>query len=239
VEKMQLSYKVIKSSNVDSNSVYTIKAPVIHIKPACPKKEQTNKDYAQEAKDIISEAEAKSKMMIDSAAKKAEGIKREAYDMASKKGYNDGLKKGIEEGFKKTEATRKDAENVLIEAHRASRQYIEKQKGEIVELAVSIAEKIIGYQADTNDSVILKMVNDSINRAVVKGQVIIRVNPMDYAILDSKMDELVKSAGENTSIDIIKDNAVNRGGCTINTGLSTVDASIDSQLEKIKQALME
>ncbi|HBM74433.1 MAG TPA: flagellar assembly protein FliH, partial [Clostridiaceae bacterium] len=43
----------------------------------------------------------------------------------------------------------------------------------------------------------------------------------------------------NTSIDIIKDNAIKRGGCTINTGLSTVDASIDSQLEKIKQVLME
>ena len=37
---------------------------------------------------------------------------------------------------------------------------------------------------------------------------------------------------------VLKDEAIKRGGCKIETEVSSVDATIDTQLTKIKEALM-
>lgn len=236
---MQLSCNVFKRENINSNTVYTIKAPVIHIKSECHENPKESEEKAvRSAEKILNEAQEKSRKIIDSAVKEVERIKKQAYDMAFKKGYSEGVQKGVEEGLHRVEGIKKNAEDVLTEAHRVSREYIERQKSEIIDLALSIAQKVIGYRVNTDDSIIIKTVNDSINSAVVKEQVIIRVNPMDYAILDCRMDELSKAAGENAILSIIRDNEIKRGGCKIDTGMSIVDATIDAQLEKIKEALL-
>lgn len=244
VEKMRSSYNVIKSSQVNSNTVYTINAPLLQVKPqiAAVAEEcsvETLEDINLKAEEIMQDAREKSERLISSAIEEAERIKKDAYEMSSRKGYMDGQKKGTEDGLKQVEGIRQEALNVLEEAHRVSRQYIQEQKGEIIGLALSIAEKIIHYQADVNDSVITNIVNNAILSAVAKEQILIRVNPMDYAILDCRRDELLKSAGDDRIIiSIIRDNDIKRGGCRIDTGISTVDAEIDSQFEKIKEALM-
>jgi flagellar biosynthesis/type III secretory pathway protein FliH len=155
-----------------------------------------------------------------------------------KKGFEDGLKRGSEKGYKDTQTIRNQAGNVLKEAQRVSREYIDAQRGEIVDLAMAIAEKIIGYQADTNDSVVISIVKDAISSSVYREQLIIRVNPMDYAIIDCRRDEIVKMAGGDKIINIIRDDEIKRGGCRLDTGASSVDAAIDEQLQKIKEALL-
>jgi len=238
---MQLSYNIIK--NTCTNTIYTIKAPVMPKKVEKGMGEGTSKDTSIEdakayGEELINDAVNKSKGIIDSANKEAERIKKEAYDASSKKGYAEGFEKGRGEGLKSTEGVRLDAKALLEEAHRVSLEYIDGQKGEILNLALHIAEKIIRYQADVSDSVVVKIAQDAIMAAVVKGQVIIRANPMDYALLDSSMGELSKAAGEGTVIKIVRDNEIKRGGCRVETEDSFVDASIDTQFEKIKQALI-
>lgn len=242
---MQSSYNVIKKNRISSETVYTINMPFVPYEDfkddahddsqdEGPSIEET-KEYAE---NIKTDAELKAKQIIDAAAAEAQRIKKEAYDSAFRKGYSEGLNKGVQDGLHKVDDIRKNAEDVLKEAHKASRAYIDSQKEEIVSLAFTIAEKVIGYEAKTDDSVIAEMVKRAIESSVSKGQVIIWVNPMDYAVIDCKRDELIKLAGENTVINIIKDNDISMGGCRIDTGLSIVDASIDGQLEKIREALL-
>ena len=245
---MQLSYNVIKKHCVSTNTIYTVKAPVIDLRiKEVVKVKQTDivhdpeiliKEALRDAQDIIKDAQEKSEQIINFAQIEAQRIKTEAYESAHKKGYDEGFKSGNEDGLQSTSNIRNEASDVLLETHRISREYISSQKSEIINLALCIGNKIIGYQADVNDSIIVKIANDAIENAVLKGQVVIRVNHLDYAILDSKREELCKTAGENTIISIIKDNDLRRGGCRLETQSSYVDAQIDTQLEKIKEALL-
>jgi flagellar assembly protein FliH len=248
VGKIQLSYNVIKKNCVNSNSTYTVKAPVILLKKEEPRQDidmepvydpqKIIDDAKKQAEKIINDAVTKSRSLLNTAEIEIGRIKKETYETSHLKGYEEGFKKGSKEGLQSVENIKNEASDLLKDAHRLSREYISSQKGEIINLALYIADKVIGYQSEVNDSIIVKIVNDAIDNAVLKGQLVIRVNPLDYAILDCKRDELYKTAGENTIVNIIKDNDIRRGGCILETESSYVDAQIDTQLEKIKEALL-
>lgn len=245
---MQLSCNVIKKESISSDAPYTINMPLpldrYIMDEDDPEEEEETIDLdelidnaTKKAEEIVNEAQSRSSQIIEAARKEAERIKNDAYMAALKKGLNEGTQKGIEEGLKKTKDIRSNAEEVLNEAHKASREYIENHRKEIMELSFTIAEKVINSELSRDDSIIVGIANKAIENCVSKGQVVITVNPMDYANLDCRVDELEKSAGENAVITIIKDNDIRLGGCKVDTGLSTVDATIDGQLEKIKEAL--
>lgn len=239
---MQLSYNIIKKHQADSNTVYTVKAPLIQLRTPAFHGESENsesiEDVKANAENIINDALQKSQYIINTSMEEAENIKKNAYEAAFKKGYAEGVAKGKSDGFASVDGLRNEARDVLNEAHRVSREYIDKNKGEIINLSLYISQKIIGYQADVNDSIIFEIVKGALSSAVLREQVIIKVNPMDYAIIDCRREELIKAAGEDIIINIIKDDEIKRGGCILDTGASSVDATIDAQLEKIKAALL-
>lgn len=237
---MQLSYNIIKKSQVSTNTIYAIKTPVRHInsETSLSDAQKRSEHKIISAEEILGNAVKERDRILDESRMEADRIKKDAYEKAFKQGFNEGLIKGNEEGLKSTEDLRKDSECVLMEAHRVSREYIDNSRSEIISLSLGIAEKIIGHQADSNDSVIVKIAKAAIDSAVLKEQVTIKINPMDYAIIDVRRDEIIKAAGDSIIINIVKDNVIKRGGCILDSGVSTVDATIDTQLEKIKVALL-
>jgi Flagellar biosynthesis/type III secretory pathway protein len=235
---MQSLHSIIKNSYVDSGNVYTIKSAFVDKEPDPQKEIEVNEDVPQnDIQKMMDEARRESEYIIESANSEAERIRKDAYEMGFHKGYSDGAAKGFEDGSQKASGVRRDADEVLREAYRVSREYIDKQKEEIIELALVIAGKIIGYEADVNDEVVSNIVQESMRNAVMKGQVIIRLNPMDYAALDCRRGELAKIAGEGCTVSIVKDSDMQRGGCRVETDSSYVDTTIDSQLQKIREAI--
>ncbi len=244
---MQLSYNIIKNNKVNSNFVYTVTTPLIEFKQSKEDTENKTEDCAEtvdlekinkQADEILHKAEVKSKQIIELANAKAQKIKESAYNTAFEKGHTEGLEKGWQDGFNKTLEIRKNAEYVLKDAHREAADNIKKQKNEILGLALTIAEKIIRYEVDTKDTAVINIVKSAIENTVAKGQIVIRVNPMDYAALDCERANLSKYAGENVAVNIVKDNDVGCGGCMINTKNGMVDARIDRQLDRIKHILL-
>lgn len=245
---MQLSHGAIKKEYIDADDTYTI-VPFLKIesnkvlnqqKADDDGKADKNDDESADsyARNIIESAKSEEQKIIKGAKLKSEEIKKQAYDKGLQKGYAEGLKKGKDDGMKKVEDIRKQADDVLEEAHRISREYIDSKKDEIVNLSLNIARKIIGYKCNLDDEVITKILNDSIKSCVAKRRLLIRVNPMDYALVDCKRDEISKTTGEKVIISLLRDSNIKRGGCRLESESSIVDADIDSQLERIKEAML-
>lgn len=241
---MQLSYNVVKKNYKDSSTIYTIANPKILIDndinemPDEPENKEINiEDIKITTENIINDANNRAKAIVEKAMIEAQTIKNNAYEEALKRGYEEGIIRGIEQGKNETKTIRDNARRVLEDSHRVSRNNIESQKNEIIELAFAIAEKIIGYKVSYDDTVILNIVEEAIGNVVQKGQMIIRVNTIDYPAVDCKREQLLKLVHEGTIINVLKDDDIKIGGCKIETDVSTVDANIDSQLEKIKEAI--
>lgn len=244
---MQLSCKVIKKEVIQTDTKYKLKAPNIErVKTTSASQEEAevrdNEEHIKQSQKIIDGAVEESKNIIEKAKKQAEKIKKDSFSDGIKRGYEEGYKKGheegIESGLSETQDIRKQAQSVLEEAHRASREYIKNERDEIVNLSLSIAEKIIEYEVDTKDKAIENIVKKSIESVIYKKSIKIWVNPLDYAILDCKMNEILSATCDKAIVSLLKDETIKRGGCKIETEVSSVDATIDTQLTKIKEALM-
>lgn len=249
---MELLHSAIKKEYIDVNDTYTV-IPFLKIERETNRNqldlelsedidseadEKAREDIDLYAQNIIEDAKSEGQRIIEKAKLESEELKRQAYNKGRDGGYAEGFKKGESEGMKQVQNIRKQAEEILAEAHRISREYVVNQKQEIVNLALTIARKIIGYKCSCDDEVITKILNDSINNCTAKKQLLIKVNPMDYAMVDCRRDEISKIAGEKVILSLVRDSSLKRGGCRLESESSIVDADIDSQLERIKEALL-
>ncbi len=108
---------------------------------------------------------------------------------------------------------------------------------EMHSLVLQIAEKIIRHSLEEQSDTILATIKDAIHLAVKSDEFQIRVNPQDLAILKKKKKEIIDEISSLENIIIKADSTVDRGGCLLESVNCTVDATITSQLQAIKETL--
>ena len=114
---------------------------------------------------------------------------------------------------------------------------IHNSVGEIRELVVAIAEKIIRHSVEQQDTTILLTVEEAIDRAVKSGEYIIYVHPDDYQRVLDKAPDFVSAINGLNNIVVKRDPKIGRGGCLLESDNCTVDATISSQLDVIHREM--
>lgn len=114
---------------------------------------------------------------------------------------------------------------------------IHNSVGEIRELVVAIAEKIIRHSVEQQDATILLTVEEAIDRAVKSGEYIIYVHPDDYQRVLEKAPDFVSAINGLNNIVVKRDPKIGRGGCLLESDNCTVDATISSQLDVIHREM--
>ena len=67
---------------------------------------------------------------------------------------------------------------------------------------------------------------------------VIRVNPQSVQFIKDTIPNITYQYGIDSKINIVSDPSIENGGCVFETNNGIVDASIDTQLEIIKKALV-
>ena len=162
-------------------------------------------------------------------------LEQEAYE----KGYAQGEKDGFEIGEKKSLKIIENMENLLIEMSRFKLDILKHHEKEILELIFSIAEKIIHYQVNINETAVKGSIIKALNLIGDKSQVVLRVNPDDYDYVEKLRPDFFSKIKDIKSVVVNSDTTVSRGGCFLETSNGEVDATVETQLEKIRQCLIE
>jgi flagellar assembly protein FliH len=100
-----------------------------------------------------------------------------------------------------------------------------------------IAEKIIRHSIDEQSATILATIEDAIRLAVRSEEFQIRINPQDHEVIQAKKKELIDDISGLDNIDLKTDSSIERGGCILESTLCTVDATVGSQLQFIREVL--
>lgn len=166
--------------------------------------------------------------LISRAREEADTI-REA---ASKEGYQAGI-----EQAKADIAILKDTLTAFM---NAPQEVYEQIAPDILEISVDIAKKIIKKEVSEEPQVLMNTIVE-----VMKGlskeetKVILRVNPTQVDITKQSVPEMLNLAGLDTKVVVLSDENVSEGGCMVTTGNGVVDATIETQLSVISEALRE
>jgi len=188
-----------------------------------------------EARHIIASAEEEASRIREQAVIEAEAARKKALE----EGYQEGLTKASREMQELKAKTASECENMLKEAERTKEAIILSAEGEIVELALAIARKIIDKEIRENSDIIIKLVRKTLSSVGNAGSVKIRVSPHDFeTVLENR--ELLAGAGQVIDdLEIHLDSRMTPGGFVVESDLGVIDARMETRMNKVEEALRE
>lgn len=149
-------------------------------------------------------------------------------DSAAKEGYSAGIKKAQEdiELFK-------SSFNEFINAKQEIFEYIAP---DILEISVDIARKIIKHEVMQKPEIILETILDVLNTiSQEEAKVNIKVNPEQLSFVKENIPQLISSTGLEIKVHVLPDDTIEAGSCIFQTNNGIVDATVNTQLEIIKE----
>jgi len=110
-----------------------------------------------------------------------------------------------------------------------------RYKDDIINLAVEIARRIIAYKIEKGDYQIQEIIAQVLNDAPVKNDVVIRLNPDDWARIEqlTKAHEIDFAQG----VTFVADPKIAAAQCLLETPKEIIESFIDEHLDRISEAL--
>jgi flagellar assembly protein FliH len=175
----------------------------------------------------------KANRIIEEAKKKASLIESEAY----KDGFAQGEKDGFEMGTKKVEKILDRIHGTLKDMVDYNQEFIKRHEKEILHLVCAIAEKVVRGVVKVDNKVIRETILEAFSLVADRAEVTVRVNPEEVEYVKETRPEFFDRISELKSIAIESDPSVTLGGCFMETAFGNVDASLETQLDKIAKAV--
>ena len=166
--------------------------------------------------------------LISRAREEAQSIK----EAAAKEGYQDGLTQA--------KADIDEVKNAITSFMSAKQEVFEYIAPNILEISIDIAKKIIKKEIQQDSSIILNNLLE-----ILKGlskeetKITLKVSPMQASMLKAEIPELLNTAGLEAKVLIVPDETIMEGGCMVTTNNGVIDATIETQLSVISEALKE
>lgn len=166
--------------------------------------------------------------LISRAREEADSI-REA---ANKEGYQEGLNRAAED--------LEQIKGTFTAFMNAPQEVFEYIAPDILEISIDIAQKIIKNEIKQNPEVVIAKITEILKTlSKEEPKVTIRVNPAQVGIAKQGIPDMLNDAGLDAKIVVLPDETVTEGGCIVSTNNGVIDATIESQLAIIKEALKE
>lgn len=169
-------------------------------------------------------------------------VAEEAKARAADVGYQDGLKRGHEEAYRRFQAEGAERlaklEGLLQSFERAKTEIFHANERFLVELVYRIGRMVLLRELTADRDYVLRVARDLIERVGIRENIKVRISPADAESIGMLKEGLEKSLGElkNLNIEVSKD--MPYGGCRVETEWNAIDASIQTQLESMRETLV-
>lgn len=189
----------------------------------------------EEARIRLLEADQDRDVMLREAFEQADGIR----ESAREEGFEAGRQAGFEEG-------RAVAESLIQEALAVKEQILEHKRKtaksveiDTVQLIIDTVERILGKHIQEDYDLILGIVKLAMDKLTYTESLVLRVSPEDFDMAISVKDQLLALAENVDDIKIKPDKSLKQGSCILDAASGSIDSSIWTQFEQIKEGFEE
>jgi len=157
-----------------------------------------------------------------------EALKRQAFE----EGVQAGMGRGEEEANTKLQVMQKGMQTVLQDLAQQITQNLRGIEKNAAELALGVAEKMVGYAVEINPEYIGQLVKEALTHAGSAAIKKVRVSPQDMEFIEivGIPKQLVEMKGEWT---FEKDDRI-KAGCVVETSAGEIDFRLDEAWERVK-----
>ena len=173
--------------------------------------------------------------LIGDAEERVSGIEKDAFE----KGFSEGRDTGFDSGKGEVERLIDKVQIVLNNAIEKRNQIIEESETQLINLVLLISQKVIKVISENQKNVVINNVIQALRKLKTRGEVIVRVNLSDVQLTTDHIKDFMRMVDNIRSITVLEDSTVDRGGCIIETDFGEIDARISSQLNEIRDRILE
>lgn len=185
-----------------------------------------------QAEAIIEEAKLEAQKILEMAENELNDLKRSVEEEAWQKGYEEGLN----EAKRQCDNALQEAQLIREEAKVAYENILKNAEADTVEVILDIARKVIGAEISFNKENILYLVKQAFEKCTNKEHMVLKVSIEDYEYIMDNMDRFRSMLEGISEFEVKKDASMKAGDCIVETSFGTVDAGVNTRLEKIEEA---
>jgi flagellar assembly protein FliH len=211
-------------------------------------------DLRAEARRTILFARRRAKQLIDEAEQSSQARRMAEHDGAREEGYRAGYREGLEQGRQAgrdeaREASREtfrprieDALDAVESAagglDRLGRQLEHQVGDEVLELAVKLAEKIVGEVASRDVQAARWNLSRALGIAEDRLPAVVEVCPDQLVDLRGLLPEICRHLERTAAVQLRAGEGIAPGGARVFCGDGCIDATIETQMDNVVAALL-
>jgi flagellar assembly protein FliH len=176
------------------------------------------------------------KLEVEEARNKAH---KEGFALGEEKGIAAGEKSGLDEGRMEWRSLIQETEALITELQTSRMGILKASEEEVLKLVLAFAKKVLRSECLSRPEIILNSIDAAINKISEVDKIVVRINLRDKSMAESKKSEFMKHLSGMGELRIIEDSALTPGGLKIETGVGSIDATIESQAEELEKNLLK
>ena len=201
--------------------------------------EERIREAGEQCEQMIADTEARIDAWWLEKRLEDESFSQASHEEGYKQGYAEGREQAEQSLQQQWESRLEEANAILKAAYEMREQIIQEAEPFLVELSVSISEKVIGRQLSEAPDMALELIRKALSRRREQGVIALCVSPGQLAFVQAAREELNLVIDSQAELQIIPDATVKDFGCVIRSAYGSIDARIDTQLSEIKRELVQ
>jgi flagellar assembly protein FliH len=157
-------------------------------------------------------------------------LEREAFA----KGFAQGERAGNEAAGQRGEAMLRRLTQTLEELTTLRAQMIHQTERQMVQLALAVARRIVHREVSLDQDLLIAMARVALERLGESARVTVRLHPEEFAATAAAR----AADWTGSSVEVIADARVGRGGCRVESDVGMIDAGVDAHIQELARALL-
>lgn len=189
----------------------------------------SREEQIEKSAKLIEDAKKEAKNILEQAKQEAEKIKNEAFAAAQKKGYEQGISQSNRQNQKIAAEFEENAKKLQKEFDTSMIEFEPK----MVNIIVSLIEKITGILVEDKEDVILYIVGRALKNMDKSDEYTIKVAKENYEYISERRNILLNAIGREATLYITEAPGLLKNQCIIETNLRIINCSLDVQLNNL------
>lgn len=165
--------------------------------------------------------------------RKLQQTEQASYD----RGLSDGIQKGRDIQKRETLEILQSMTRVIEEIAGLKKKMIEDVEGQIIGLALAVAEKVIQLEVTTNREIVRNVLREAIKSISDRENIKIRLHPQDFHYMVAIKSDFIQNFDGIRNIAFEEDESVQRGGAIIESLFGEIDARLEQQFSEIRKVM--
>lgn len=194
-------------------------------------------DMNAQVQATLSQAQARAEELLSTTQAQAQSDAEALRTQAQKEGYAQGLAQAQQEIRNQIDQAQQAFDHFLAALQDQKPQAEAFLQDNILKIAIAIAEKILPIALEQDDKVFRDLVKSAVERLSAKENFVIRVSQVDYERYFAQGDGWLADALPTAPFTVSVGSNLSQGDCLLESSSGRVDAGVQGQMERIKDAL--